>query len=148
MSSEELRYEETLNIEASADSVWQAITSPAVVSQYFIVPLVQMDLTMGGDIVYGSAAKPLISGTVLALETNVTLVHTFIFTAIHPGVQSEDLSRVTYHLEEIEQGIALHFVHDHFGDDRATHDAIADGWPVILSRLKAQAEGRELPDFT
>jgi|TARA_B110000196_G_scaffold261147_1_gene232545 hypothetical protein len=48
MSSEELRYDETLNIEASADLVWQAIISPAVVSQYFIVPLVQMDLTMGG----------------------------------------------------------------------------------------------------
>ena len=148
MSNEALRYEENLHIEASADSVWQAITSPAVVSQYFIVPLVQMDLTMGGDIIYGSKEKPLISGTVLALESNTRLVHSFLFTVIHPGVQSEELSRVTYHLQEIDQGIALHFVHDHFGDDRATHDAIADGWPVILSRLKAQAEGRELPAFT
>lgn len=146
--SEDLRYEEILNIEASADAVWRSITSPAVVSQYFIVPLVQMDLTMGGDIVYGSIQKPLISGTVLALESNARLVHTFFFTAIHPGVQSEDLSRVTYHLQATEKDIALHFTHDHFGDDRATHDAIADGWPVILSRLKAQSEGRELPPFT
>ena len=144
---DDLVFDQAVLIDASRDVVWQAITDPKVVSQYYICPLVTMDLEQGGAVVYGSAERPLISGQVLDFTTGNELVHSFKFDlGSHPGVSEDKSSRVTYTLGDNEGKISLRLVHDHFEGDQQTYENVSEGWPIILDRLKTYLEHGGMPD--
>lgn len=135
-------FERTIYLGVPASKVWEALTLPEIVNQYYLVPLGKLELKKGGEIYYGSAKEKVITGTVTEFQTGQTLIHTFKFT--HQPQDPE--SRVTYQIRAMGPISALNLRHDHFPSTTATYHDIAGGWETILSSLKTLLEtGKPLP---
>ena len=129
-------------IDAPIEKVWEAITTPEIVSKYYLIPLTKIELKKGGAIVYGEGDPPPIAGTITELDIGKKLVHTFVF-----GHRPDDPpSRVTYELETVGEKCNLTLTHDEFADESPTYSDVSGGWPTILSDLKSLLEtGQGLP---
>lgn len=127
---------ETVLIEASPNAVWQAIVDPASAAQYYLIPLLEIDLTPGGRIAYGTAEESLITGEVENFEPGVRLRHTFRFSRSIHGTADDPVTTVTYLLEPSPHGTMLTLVHSDFPCENQTYANIVEGWPAILHGLK------------
>jgi len=131
---------EFISIEASPDAVWQAIVDPASAAQYYLVPLLEIDLAPGGRIAYGTAEESLITGEVENFKPSVRLRHTFRFSHSILGTADDPVTTVTYLLEPSPHGTTLTLIHSGFPGENQTYANIAEGWPAILKGLKTLVE--------
>lgn len=140
-------YEQTLFIAAPAARVWELLITPAEVSRYYLCPLQTIALHPGGPLLYGTDAGSLITGTILEVEPQRQLVHSFQFAGpLPPGTDAHRPSRVRYAIVPMDAMCELTLTHDEFGADEQTYANVASGWPAILSGLKTLAEtGKPLP---
>ena len=139
----ELKFEQIVEIQAPVEAVWRAITDAEIVSQYYLCPLIKLDLEPGGEIIYGFPDQVLISGTVLSVERHETLAHSFLFDPqTHENVVDNPPSRVTYELRPDGDSTILTLTHDGFGADNQSMANVTEGWPIILNGLKTHLEGR------
>lgn len=127
---------EIISIDAPPDAVWQAIVDPTLVAQYYLVPLLEIDLTPGGRIAYGTAEESLITGEVENFELGLRLRHTFRFSHSILGTADDPVTTVTYLLEPSPHGTTLTLIHSDFPRENQTYANIAEGWPAILHGLK------------
>jgi uncharacterized protein YndB with AHSA1/START domain len=143
-----LEYQQTMDIAATPQRVWEALIRPADVVQYHLCPLAIIELRPAGRIVYGSDAQPLISGTIIDVVPGRSLVHSFSFDPeTHEGTAFEGKSRVDYTITAVANGCRLILTHDQFGSDNQSFINISNGWPMILDRLKTflETEHPEIP---
>ncbi|QIF02965.1 SRPBCC domain-containing protein [Roseimicrobium sp. ORNL1] len=134
-------FEQSLFIGAPAAEVWAALTTKAFVDQYYLAPLLVLELQDRGRIAYG-LETPMIEGIVAKVDPPRVLEHTFEFA----GTPNSG-SVVTYEIEPVGDSMCLlRLTHMIFkGTDQMIAD-IREGWPVILSSLKTLLEtGKPLP---
>ena len=139
-------------IEASAEQVWAAITSPEFSTKYSYGGEVSYDLTPGGDYVNGTTADMkamgmgdvAVTGTVIEADPPRRLVQTWI-AAWH-----DEETTLTWELSEYAGPLTcLTLTHDCTGapntaSDVAGRDAAPEqgggGWPWILAGMKTYLE--------
>ncbi len=129
-------------IDAPAEKVWEALTTPEIINQYYLRPIHTLELKKGGKILYGEDGKNIrISGEILEIEEMKKLAHSFSFTSL-----SDPPTRVTYEIGEMGEMALLIWTHDQFPAENKSYQNISYGWDVILSNLKTLLEtGKVLP---
>jgi uncharacterized protein YndB with AHSA1/START domain len=136
-----------LYIKADPERIWEAITQPDWTQKYFYGSRTSFDLRPGGRLhaVSGdNESQELVEGEVLEADPPRKLVHTW--RALYdPELAGEEPSRVTWEIEQGEDGVSLlTVVHDRLeGAPKTAQNVSGTGWMRVLSGLKTVLETGE-----
>jgi uncharacterized protein YndB with AHSA1/START domain/DNA-binding transcriptional ArsR family regulator len=130
-------------IESTPEKVWQALTDPDLTAQYWGHRNVS-DWQVGSGWEHqrtdGTGIADVI-GTVDESSPPTRLVTTWA----DPEDATAEPSRVTFDIEPYGQIVRLTVTHENLADE-VDRDAVAAGWPAVLSNLKSLIEtGSALP---
>jgi uncharacterized protein YndB with AHSA1/START domain len=131
------RREIELDIAASPDKVWQAMTDPELTRQYFYGTDILSDWTVGARWTSESEGQVSLEGEIVEIDPPRRLVQTFHVSDDDPA-NLDAPSTVTWELSATVGGTHLRLVHD--GQGQATMDYTDGGWEYILEGLKSVAE--------
>ena len=138
-----------LYINAPAATVWDAITDPAQVAQFFFGLRLEADYEVGGRMRSFSPDGTAQWGDneVLEYDPPRRLAHTWR-SLYDPTMAAEPESRVTWEIEPATEGLTkLTLVHDRLEASPTTAASVV-GWSWLLSNLKTIIEtGRSLPSI-
>ncbi len=144
-----LTIERRVYVGATVEKVWHALTDPATVSLYHLVPLQSFDSSVGGELAFVKEGERHIEAEITEFAENEKLVHTLRFTeAAHPGADDhlDPVTTVAYELTPMGAMSLLHLSHSGFPFANTTYEFVSTGWDIILSGLKTLLEtGEELP---
>lgn len=129
-----------MDIRATPERVWQAMTDPTLTRQYFYGTDILSDWQAGSRWTSESGGHVSLEGRILEVDPPRRLVQTFRVTDDDPAA-SEDPSTVTWDLAPLPDGAGtrLHLVHADQGE--ATLAYTEGGWEHILAGLKELLEG-------
>ncbi len=134
-------------INAPQQKVWEAITTPEIVSKYFHGARVEGSYQAGTRIrtVSPDGAQEWGNNTVLEADPPRRLVHTWR-SLYDPELAAEPESRVTWEIEALPGGFSrLTLIHDRLDASPRTAASVT-GWSYFLSSLKSVLEtGSPLP---
>jgi uncharacterized protein YndB with AHSA1/START domain len=126
-----------VSINATAEQIWEAITTPAWTAQYFfgarisVVP--DRYLSEGPDgAIWGDSG-------VEEFDPPHRLVHGWR-SLYDPDLAGEDESRVTWEIKPEDGSCLLTVTHDRLEGAPKTATEVAGGWRGILERLKSLLE--------
>lgn len=137
-------------IKATAQAIWTAITDPEWTARYGYQVRTEYELRPGGTVTgYASQAMKdqgtpdvMVEGEILESDPPHKLVMTW-----NPVWIDEPATRLTYEIEEDENGVTSLTVTQDVTDAPATADQMAGrlenaggGWPQVLSDLKSLLE--------
>jgi uncharacterized protein YndB with AHSA1/START domain len=149
-------------IQASAEAVWEAITTPEWTAKYGYAMLVDYELKTGGAFrVYANEGMKAMGcpdvisdGEVIEADAPYKLVQTWRMT-MTPEMAAEAFTRVTFDVAPVRGGVTrLTVTHDVTGAPmwaavlRGDHESggAGGGWSEILSGLKTLLEtGKQMP---
>lgn len=130
-----LRIERWLN--HPVEKVWRAITEPDQLGQWYPFPAKEMDLRVGGKILFDDDAGTRMEATIIELDPP----RVFAFSEHAPEEmfrESDDLVHIE--LQPHEQSCLLIFTHTF--DDRAGAASYATGWNACLDGLEMLLAGK------
>jgi uncharacterized protein YndB with AHSA1/START domain len=131
-----------VDIKAPRERVWQALTDPAEIKQYFFGSDVESDWRPGSPIVWsgeyeGKSYQD--KGEVLEVEPNRLLKHTHYSPMSGQPDKPENYHTLTYELTEHGDVTHVSLTQDNNGDqDEATRASTT--WATVLNGLKETAE--------
>jgi uncharacterized protein YndB with AHSA1/START domain len=131
-------------ISASAEQIWEAITTPEFTSKYFYGA--RIENREGRRIAFGPNDEVWGDEPVLESEPPHRLVHEWR-SRYDEEMAAEEPSRVTWEIEEKDGGVSLLTVtHDQLeGAPKTAASVYGQGWMYVLSGLKTLLEtGRPL----
>jgi DNA-binding transcriptional ArsR family regulator/uncharacterized protein YndB with AHSA1/START domain len=135
-----------LFIRATPERVWEAITSPDLVEQYFYG--VRIEIADGQRRVHGPDGELWGEEPVIEHDPPRRLVHGWRST-YDPELADEPESRVSWEVEPAGEGYCkLTLIHDKLEQSPKTaQSVVGTGWMLVLSGLKTLVEtGRPLTD--
>ncbi|MFB2599555.1 SRPBCC domain-containing protein [Herbiconiux sp. P17] len=124
-------------VDATPEQVWQALTDPAIVKQYFFGTTVTSDWQVGSPISYageweGKAYED--KGEVLEVDEPRLLVTSFFSpTSGKPDVP-ENYQKVAYRIEAAHGGTRVSVEQDNNADEEAAAHS-SGNWQMILDGL-------------
>ena len=129
-------------IRATPEQIWEAITNPEFTERYFYG--VRIDMRDGRRIVYGPDGDLWGDEQLLECDPPRRLVHGWS-SVYDEEMAKEEPSRVTWEIEEREQGLCLlTVVHDQLeGAPKTAESVSGPGWMYVLSGLKTLLETGE-----
>jgi uncharacterized protein YndB with AHSA1/START domain len=132
-------------IRASADDIWQAITSPERTAQYFYGAAIET--TPATRTSRGPGDEDWGTDSVVEFDPPRRLVHEWR-SSYDPDLADEPASRVTWQIEPRGDGLCLvTLTHDRLeASPRTAADVGGPGWMYVLSSMKTLLEtGEGLP---
>jgi uncharacterized protein YndB with AHSA1/START domain len=130
-------------IKATPEQVWEAITNPKMVAQYFFgAQMEKATLKVGSSIRSWAPDRKTLwtDNTVLESSPPRKLVHTWR-SLYDKDLASEPESRVTWEIELQEGGYSkLTVTHDRLEGAPKTAHNVSGGWMLIISGLKTLIE--------
>ena len=136
----------SIDIDASADRVWQTLTDPDLVARYMHGTSLDTDWQVGGPIVWrgewqGQQYED--KGEVTAFDPPRRLAVTHWSPLTGEPDEPANYHHVTYELEPLgEARTGLTLTHGNSPSQDAADSMVADGWTPMLQELKKVAEGR------
>jgi uncharacterized protein YndB with AHSA1/START domain len=134
----------SLDIQAPLAVVWDAITNPEIVKQYFFGTNLVTDWKVGSPLLFrgewqGKSYED--RGTVLAFEPMKSL--TYNYWSSFSGLEDKPEQRqiIRYHLESAHGGVRI-TIHQSNVDTQARADHSATNWCSVLQALKNLLEGK------
>lgn len=130
-----------LYIGATAQAIWDVLTddSKTPLYQHFDMAS-RTEWRIGGSIEFLMGDRAVIVGEILEFAPPHRLVTTF-HARWSPEVSADKPSRVTWEIASAGDNVCkVTLVHDDFGGETATSQAVTSGWPETLSRLKTLLE--------
>jgi uncharacterized protein YndB with AHSA1/START domain len=129
-------------INATAASVWKALTTPELMKQWFFGTATETDWTVGSPIVHrgeyqGQAYVD--KGTVLAFEPEELLVHTHWSSVSGVPDEPENYQTVSWVLTERDGQTELTVTDDNIRSEEA-RVASDQGWETALTALREVVE--------
>ncbi len=130
-------------IATTPEKLWQAITTPSFIEQYWFGRRKESDWKAGSALRSSSPEGKLEwHGEILQSEPPRVLVYTFEVVG-----ETEPASRVSFRIDPLEatpgprgQAVRLTVTHEDFPPDSTIFKGIVEGWPAILSGLKTLVE--------
>ncbi|HSW75212.1 MAG TPA: SRPBCC family protein [Candidatus Saccharimonadales bacterium] len=130
-------------INAPADKVWQAITNPEIVKQWFFGTTVESSWQPGESIVFrgewnGQAYED--KGTIKQIEPNKVLEYTHLSSRTGQADEPENYEIVRFELTETNNQTTMHIHEENLASIEARDKSI-ELWKIVLSNLKKTVEG-------
>jgi uncharacterized protein YndB with AHSA1/START domain len=124
-------------IQTTPEKLWEAITNPAFTKQYWFGNANVSSWQDGADWQHVGVD----SGTVhhLGKVVEIDPPHKLVLSWHNEG-DTEDVSRVTFAIAQVQQGVQLIITHGDFIDDSAMAKRVSGGWPKVVAGLKAFLE--------
>jgi uncharacterized protein YndB with AHSA1/START domain len=132
--------EVTIDIRATPERVWQAMTDPTLTREYFYGTDILSDWTPGSRWTSESDGNVSLEGKVVEIDPPRRLVQTFHVHDDDPAA-SEDPSTVTWELTPLPDGRGTRLQLVHTGQGEATMAYTDGGWEFILQGMKSLLEG-------
>jgi uncharacterized protein YndB with AHSA1/START domain/DNA-binding transcriptional ArsR family regulator len=131
-------------IKTTPERLWQALTDPALVQQYYFGSVIESDFRPGSPLIYRQAqgGRLDIEGEVIESDPPRRLVHTFA-VKWDPELSEDAPSRVAFDIAPMGDACRLSVTHDGFAAETDTYRSVQGGWPLILSGLKTLLETGE-----
>ncbi len=145
-------------IRTTPERLWQALTDPVFIRQYFDGGGPLSDWEVGAPVRWKMSAEREYQHwdqEVLESEPNRRLSYTWHNYQPEMAemfgwsddelaeLRKEKRSKVTFEIEPLESAVKLTVVHDDFEPDSVMLQGIREGWPAILSGLKSLLETGE-----
>lgn len=134
----------TMDIHAPATEVWEAITTPEVISQYLMGTQVTTDWKEGSPISYKgeyNGKEYHDKGTILKVEPNKLLSSTYWSSMGGKEDKPENYNTVTYRLEDHDSHTAVTLTQDNIGSEEEK-EHVTGNWTAVMNKLKEVVELR------
>jgi uncharacterized protein YndB with AHSA1/START domain len=139
----ESRFVYVTYIRTTTKKLWQALLDPEFTRQYWVGTWQDCEWKLGASwklmIPDGRVAD---SGAVLEIEPERKLVLSWR-NEFKPELGDEGFARMTYELEQQGESVKLTVIHEMDKPKSKLIDAVANGWPHLLSSLKTLLETGE-----
>ena len=140
----ELVFEDSIEIKAPPEKVWEVLTKPEYTKQYMFGCNAESDWRVGSPLVWRGAqdGKVYVEGKIVAIEPSRKLS----FTTVTPGNDSRSASTVTEVLVRSNGGTLLRITDGDFSklpDGETRFERTTEGWKATLPLLKKTAEGHD-----
>jgi uncharacterized protein YndB with AHSA1/START domain/DNA-binding transcriptional ArsR family regulator len=143
----------TTYINTGPQRLWQALTDPAFTSHYWQATF-DTDWAVGSPMTWHNRGVTIADPEQVILESDpyrrlAYTWHTFtpefaeavgFDDEFFARLTKEPRSKVTFDIEETDDGVKLTVVHDGLQPGGAVLQSISGGWPIVLSRLKTMLE--------
>ncbi len=131
-------------IRTSAAKLWEALTEPRFIRQYWFDTIVECEWKVGAPwkMVRGDGALT-DSGEILEIDPPRRMVIRWR-NEWSPELKAEGASRCTIELEPVDQSVKLTITHEIERPGSKFIDAVSGGWPRIMSNLKSLLETGEI----
>ncbi len=137
--------ETSLTITAPIEKVWAAITSPAMVKQYFFGTELDTDWQVGSPIYFrgeweGKTYED--KGTILAFEPHKVLRYNYLSSWSNLPDLPENYANISYAVHQVDEKTILTITQDGFEDEeKRAHSA--QNWQMIFGGMKDLLEKKE-----
>lgn len=137
----------TVHVKAPLDKVWEGLTNPEMIKNYFFGTLVTTDWRVGSPIYFRGEyqGKPYEEkGHILECipRSHVTYSYWSGFSGL-PDLP-EHYQRVTYTLKEHEDGTELTIRQENLKEDTEAHKAhVKENWSYVMNGLKSLLESSD-----
>jgi uncharacterized protein YndB with AHSA1/START domain len=131
----------SVTIDAPASRVWQALTDPAIIKQYFFGTEAKSDWKEGSSLTYTGEWKGQTyedKGIILKTDLNKIFQHTYWSSIAGLEDVPENYITVTYHLEGNDQQTELTVTQDKCIDEQEAKEL----WKTVLDNLRKTVEGK------
>lgn len=138
----DIRTSSSITIAAPATRVWEAITTPSQIKEWFFGVDTEADWREGGQLVHRGEyqGKPYEDkGEILRIEPPTLLVHTHWSDVSGVPDEPEHYQRVTWSLEERDGVTALTVSEDNLPSVEAKQTS-EQSWPMALDSMKQMLE--------
>ena len=131
---------ETINVPAT--KVWAALTTPEIIKKYFFGTDAKSDWKVGSPLIYSGSWQGKTyqdKGTILALEPNKLLKHTYWSSMSGVEDKPENYVTVTYELTEKNGKTEISVTQDNIpSEEMKAHSA--ENWRKVLNGMKELLE--------
>jgi len=143
----------TTYIDTTPELLWRALTDPAFTSRYWGTTF-DSDWTAGSTVTWHYAGATMADPAQVVLESEPYKRLAFTWHTITPEfaeavggdpeeiarMAAEPRSRVSFEIEQTDEGVKLTVVHDGFEPGSTIREGVSGGWPQVLSKLKTLLE--------
>jgi uncharacterized protein YndB with AHSA1/START domain len=132
----------TATVHAPIEKVWQAITTPAIIKQWFLGVDTKTDWKQGSSIVHTGEwkGKPYTDrGTIVEIEPPHRLVHTHWSDMSGLPDRPESYQTVTYELTERDGATEIEIFEENLPNEQA-RSMSEKTWPTVLEALRKLLE--------
>ncbi len=147
----------TTYINTSPQRLWQALTDPAFTRRYWQTTF-DTDWGVGSPMTWHNRGVTIAGPEQVVLESEpyrrlAYTWHTFtpeLAKAVgfddefFARLAKEPRSKVTFDIEETDEGVKLTVVHDGLQPGGAVLQSISGGWPIVVSKLKTMLETEDV----
>lgn len=140
--NQELIAEKSITIHAPIDKVWEALTSPALIKQYFFGTEAVSDWKVGSSIIFRGTweGKPYEDkGTILAFEKAKYLKYNYWSCFSGTADTPENYANIIYSLAVNKDGTVLTITQDHCLSEESRDHSVKN-WGTVLGNLKKLLE--------
>ncbi|MCP3931537.1 MAG: SRPBCC domain-containing protein [Bacteroidetes bacterium] len=140
--NKELTVTRILKIKATPAQIWEAITNPEIVKQYFFGTTVLSDWKVGSPIIFQGeweGKKYRDKGIILAIEAEKHLHYNYWSGFSGLEDKEENYSLITYRLDKKEEHTLLTLTQKGFANEQAKEHS-EGGWKMVLDGMKALIE--------
>lgn len=130
-------------IEAPAEEVWEALTTPDLIEKWFFGVRTETDWKVGGPIVHTGEwqGKPYVDkGEIVRFDPPKVLVHTHWSELSGVPDEPRNYQEVTWEVEERDGGSELTITEHNLPNEEA-RAASEQAWGTVLTNLKRLLEG-------
>ncbi len=131
-------------INASLAEVWDALTNPEIIKQYFFGTDTKTDWKVGNPITFsgtweGKAYKD--KGTVLGFEKNKVIKYNYWSSMSGIEDKPENYVIITYELSGVDGNVDLTITQENIPDEKMK-DHSDENWKMVVNGLKKVVEGK------
>ena len=140
--SSDLKHVYQVNIQASPEKVWQALTDSAYTTKFWYGSVISSDWKAGSDyrLTTPDGSNVFVQGKVLDVDPPRRLVQTYNTT--WPPFNTEKETTITWDLEPTQQGTRLTLTHEGFQEGSRLYEQLGTpaGWVHVIEGLKTVVE--------
>lgn len=128
-------------IKAPIDKVWDALTNPEMVKQYFFGSNQETDWNVGSKVLWTGeydGTTYVDKGVVLEYLPNKKLLYSYLSSWSGLDDKPENYLLVSYEVTQTENGTELIITQSNYDEEKAKHSA--ENWEIVVDGLKKLIE--------
>lgn len=131
-----------IDIFATKEKVWDALTNPKVIKQYLFGTEAISDWKVGSTLIFRGGYDGVDyadKGIIKQFEVGEIFQYTYLSTFSGLEDKEENYHLITYHLELMHKGVSLHLLHENIQNQKA-QDHANENWEYVLKEIKEITE--------